>query len=111
MVVPLLILLVVGIAEFGRAYHIQTTLSAAAREGVRVMALTDDQAQARSAAKSAAAQLNPPLADGQIVFSPSACSTDQQVTSTVTYPMDFLTGLLGQSGITLTGQGTMRCNG
>ena len=33
---------VMGIAEFGRAYYIQTTLSGAAREGVRVMALQND---------------------------------------------------------------------
>ena len=35
-IVPLLILLVLGIAEFGRAFQVQGTLSAAAREGVRV---------------------------------------------------------------------------
>jgi len=35
LVAPILILLVVGIAEFGRAYNVQNSLSAAAREGVR----------------------------------------------------------------------------
>ncbi len=33
LVVPILLLLVLGIIEFGRAYNIQNSLSAAAREG------------------------------------------------------------------------------
>ncbi|MCT1433984.1 pilus assembly protein, partial [Dietzia maris] len=39
LVLPILLLLVLGILEFGRAYHVQTILSNAARDGVRVMAL------------------------------------------------------------------------
>ena len=52
---PLLLILVLGIAEFGRAYNIQTTLSAAAREGVRAMALQNSASAARTATKAAAA--------------------------------------------------------
>ena len=55
LVMPLLLILVLGIAEFGRAYNIQTTLSAAAREGVRVMALQNSSSAARTSTKSAAA--------------------------------------------------------
>ncbi len=36
---PVLIMLLLGIMEFGRAYNVQITLSSAAREGVRVMAI------------------------------------------------------------------------
>ena len=43
LIVPLLIVLVLGIAEFGRAFQVQGTLSAAAREGARAMALQNDQ--------------------------------------------------------------------
>ena len=46
-IVPLLIVLVLGIAEFGHAFQVQGTLSAAAREGVRLMALQNDPAAAR----------------------------------------------------------------
>ena len=42
LVVPILIVLVLGIAEFGRAFFIQSTISGAAREGVRRMALLTD---------------------------------------------------------------------
>ena len=54
LVVPLLLVLVLGIVEFGRAYYIQTTLSGAAREGVREMALHNQPAAARAATKAAA---------------------------------------------------------
>ena len=47
LVVPLLLVLVLGIAEFGRAYNMQTTLSGAAREGVREMALHNNPAARR----------------------------------------------------------------
>ena len=39
LIVPVLVLLVLGIVEFGRGFQVQGTLSAAAREGVRLMAL------------------------------------------------------------------------
>ena len=54
MIVPLLVLLVVGIAEFGHAFSVQGTLSAAAREGARVMALQNDRASAQLAVRTAA---------------------------------------------------------
>ena len=50
-ILPILIVLVLGIAEFGHAFQVQGTLSAAAREGVRVMALQNDPAAARAAVR------------------------------------------------------------
>src|SRR4051812_14856468 len=50
LVVPLLIALVFGIAEFGRAWFIQSTLAGAAREGARAAAISN------GAAGTAAAQ-------------------------------------------------------
>ena len=57
LVVPVLLLLVLGIAEFGRAYNIQTIISGAAREGVRTMALENDTSAARAATRGAAPTL------------------------------------------------------
>lgn len=113
LVVPVLLLLVVGIAEIGRAYHVQTTLSGAAREGVRVMALRNDPAAARATTRAAASTVT--LTDSQIAVSPTSCPTGTSAgtataTVTVTYPMALLTGLLGTS-ITLTGKASMRCRG
>ena len=41
LVVPLLLLLVIGIAEFGRAWMTRNILTGAAREAVRVAAVSD----------------------------------------------------------------------
>ena len=114
LIVPLLILLVVGIAEFGRAFQVQSTLSAAAREGVRTMALQNDPGQARAMVRSVASSLNPALTDGQITISPAGCpatySPGAAVTLTITYRMPFFTGFFG-AGVDLPGKGVMRCNG
>ena len=113
-IVPLLIVLVLGIAEFGHAFQVQGTLSAAAREGARAMALQNDPAAARTAVRAAAASLRPAVTDPQIAVTPTACpltgGTATNVRVTVSYPMPFLTGFFG-SGVGLTGSGVMRCNG
>jgi Flp pilus assembly protein TadG len=112
-IVPLLIVLVLGIAEFGHAFQVQGTLSAAAREGVRAMALQNDPALARDVVREAAASLDPQITDAQIVITPAACPQlggGTNVQLTIDYPMPFLTGFFG-AGVDLTGTGVMRCNG
>lgn len=114
MILPILVLLVVGIAEFGRAFQVKGTLAAAAREGVRTMALQNDQAAARTMVENVAASLNPAVTDADISISPAACPTtypnNTDVTLTISYHLPFFTGFFG-SGVDLTGQGVMRCNG
>jgi Flp pilus assembly protein TadG len=114
MVVPLLLVLVLGIAEFGHAFQVQGTLSAAAREGARVMALQNDRAAARTAVRDAAPTLDPAISDAQIAITPGACPATGTGTTnvrvTVDYPMPFLTDFFGAS-IDLSGTGVMRCNG
>jgi Flp pilus assembly protein TadG len=113
-ILPLLIVLILGIAEFGRAFQVSGTLSAAAREGVRVMALQNDQAAARAAVRNAATSLDPALTDAQIAITPAVCpqtgTGNVSVRLTISYPMPFLTDFFG-SGVDLTGTGVMRCNG
>jgi len=113
LIVPLLVLLVLGIAEFGHAFQVQGTLSAAAREGVRTMALQNNPAAARTAVQNAATSLNPTITNAQIVITPATCpatggSTNVRVT--ISYRMSYLTGFFG-SGLNLSGTGVMRCNG
>ena len=111
LVAPLLLMMVLGIAEFGRAFHIQATLSQAAREGVRVMALQNNPAGAVAATQAAA----PTLTLTNVAVSPSTCVASgltpaATATVTVTYSFTFISALFG-SGMTLTGRGVMRCNG
>lgn len=113
LVLPVLLILVLGIIEFGRAYHIQTTLSNAARDGVRVMALQDSVTAARTTTKSSAQTLG--LTDMMIGVAPSTCSSDisapAMASVTITYPFALVSGLLPIGDLTLTGRGTMRCFG
>src|SRR5215218_2445888 len=99
-IVPLLILLVLGIAEFGHAFQVQGTLSAAAREGVRAMALRNDPVDARDVVRDAASSLDPDITDDQIKIRiengtaetcPITGAGDTAVRLTITYPMPFLT--------------------
>ncbi|PAY23395.1 pilus assembly protein TadE [Dietzia natronolimnaea] len=112
LVVPVLLTLVLGIIEFGRAYNIQTTLSNAARDGVRVMALQNDVDAAKSAATNAATGLGIPASD--VVVTPLNCAPEDSTptaTVTVTYQFEPLSGFLPLGDLTLTGTGSMRCNG
>jgi Flp pilus assembly protein TadG len=113
-VAPVLVMLLLGIVEFSRAYNAQASLSAAAREGVRVMAITGNQTTARSAAKTAAVSLRPSLQDTNIHFGapcPSTVTTgtSPQATITITYSLSTMTGITGP--FTLTGRGAMLCGG
>jgi Flp pilus assembly protein TadG len=97
--------------EFGRAFQVQATLSAAARAGVRVMAVQDDQPGARAAVRSATTSLPSVPTDGQVTVAPSSCrATGGNATVTIHYRLDSLTGFFGW-GYDLTGKGVMRCSG
>ena len=112
LVVPLLLVLLFGIVEFGKTLNTQATLSAAAREGARTMALANDAAAARAAVQNADGTLN--LATSAISVSPGTCtgaSTTQLVTVTITYRQVFASGLVGRTGVDLTGTAAMRCGG
>jgi Flp pilus assembly protein TadG len=106
---PLLIMLLLGIMEFGRAYNVQVSLSNAAREGVRVMAISNDQTAAKSAAKNAAVALNPQLADTNFTFSPATCTSGAQMSVTIKYTLSTLTGIAGP--FPMQGVGVMVCGG
>ena len=113
LILPLLVLLVLGIVEFGRGFQVSGTLSAAAREGVRVMALQNDPAAARAAVRSAASSLDPAITNAQITITPATCPTGVGTTTvrlTIHYVQPFVTGIFGAS-IGLTGTGVMRCGG
>ena len=112
-----LILIFMGVIDFGRAYTQQLSISAAAREGARVMAVQNDPVAARAKVRAAAPALSPAPADSQIAISgtgcPSGYPSGQTVTVTVTYPLTSVTGMFDSllSGEHLTGKAVMRCGG
>ncbi|WP_372698876.1 TadE/TadG family type IV pilus assembly protein [Arthrobacter sp. JSM 101049] len=106
-VLPVLLLILMGIIEFGHAYNAQLTLTQAAREGVRTMAISNDPTAARTATRNAARTLYPNPTD--IDIAPAACTPGATATLTITYPLATITGVVGP--ITLKGKGVMRCGG
>ncbi len=106
-VLPLLLALIFGIIEFGRAYNNQLTLTHAAREGVREYALTQDSAVGIATAKAAATTLDPNL----MTVTVTACNEGQPTTLRITYPFQLFIPLFPSQPITLAAEGAMRCGG
>lgn len=116
LVLPLLLLLIFGIIDFGRALNVQITLSAAAREGARWAALGQSGVPARVATAApgipaptttvTACPTNPPIGTNATVVATSSY--------TLLTPLSAVAGLFGAAlptSITLTGRGVMRCGG
>jgi Flp pilus assembly protein TadG len=116
LILPILLLLVLGLVEFGRAYNVQISLSNAAREGARYMAIHNRADDAKAAAIFAAPSVfNPEITADDITISPSVCTGGEPVTVTINYEVKFLTGyeiFAGQgASIPLVGKGVMLCGG
>jgi Flp pilus assembly protein TadG len=121
LVVPLILAFLLGIIEFGNAYNTQISLTQAAREGARVMAITDNAVSARSATKSSVSLSTLTLVDGDIKIHSNSghaatdseliddCSPGYQVNLVITHQVASLTGFLGP--FSLSAYGSMRCGG
>lgn len=108
-VLPLLLLLVVGMIEFSRAWSAQASLSGAARAAARSYAIHNNADTAIAEAVNNGLNLN--LTADNIDIQPAAgCTTGLTATVTITYRMDYLTGLFGDN-LTLTGKGMYPCQG
>lgn len=94
LVLPILLLVLMAIVDFGRVFHGHLAVTAAARQAGREASLGRTDAEITSRARSAAA----PLAASDLVvqvtpaFSLRLAGTAIEVT--VTYPMDILTPLI-----------------
>jgi Flp pilus assembly protein TadG len=120
LLLPLLMLLIFGIIDFGRALNAQITITQAAREGARLDALGQPNAAVVSRTQTAATGLNLPASGVAETFvCPTGAGATADAKVTVTYQFSFVTpvgaiaGIFGGSGfggpITLTAQGVMPC--
>lgn len=107
LVLSLLVMITFGIIEFGRAYNAQVTLTHATREGVRVLAITGDQAAAVTTTKDAAAS----LASTSISVSTDACIPGYPTRVHASYPLTYDIPFFGAATITLDAEAVMRCGG
>lgn len=108
LILPILVLILFGVIEFGGVYNAQLMLTGAAREAAREMTVGGVLADAESAARDAAIGIPP--GDLVVAVVPAACVAGSDVTVTVTYDRPFLTGLFGAT-VELTGLATRRCQG
>ncbi|MDX6206310.1 MAG: hypothetical protein QOE76_1354 [Frankiales bacterium] len=130
LIVPLFLLLVFGMIDFGRAYNMQLALTEAAREGVRPIALREAGANATTATRAAI-----PAGSGIVASTvgvtaitcpggvlslpvPNAKVTATKTFTFLTPGLGTLANLAKRSGgsslggsFTITGQGVMRCGG
>lgn len=112
LVVPLLMLIVVGIIQFGRIYSLQIQLSGAANAGARYLSVNPtDEAVTRDRTRDAGPR-NPLLADGEItVTTPSPCSVSSQVSVVAIRTFVFDIPLLPNPNVDIEGRGVMPCSG
>lgn len=107
LIAPILLLLVAAIIEFSYFYNLQISVTQAAREAARTMAVTNNTGKAQAAAVAGAPSIS--LSPGNVSLS-GACSHGVTVQSTVTFTAPSLTGFFTPS-ITVTGKGAMACGG
>jgi Flp pilus assembly protein TadG len=112
LVLPILMLLIFGIVDFGRMLNAKITITEAAREGARAAALVDRSSgvqRARTAANGYA------IDDPQVHACPDPPSVDDDATVTVTYqfhfitPVSFLLGAGSDGTVELSATGVMPC--
>jgi Flp pilus assembly protein TadG len=110
LILPILVLFVFGIVEFGRAYSARIELTAAVREGARAVALGANNADAQSATKDGAPGLTP----DRITVTPNSCTTipaPANATVSASYPFEYTIPLFRTGTWTLRATGVMRCGG
>jgi Flp pilus assembly protein TadG len=113
LVLPILIMLVYGIYQFGVGYNLKVSLTAAAREGARAAAVGEDDPEAVTRAAVTVIDEDDP--DLSVTVDPNPCVPGEPVTVTVTYPytvLSFSMPFASESlATTITGTGVMRCGG
>jgi Flp pilus assembly protein TadG len=116
LLLPMLLLIVFGIVDFGRALNAQITLTQAAREGARLAALNQPNVVSRT--QAAAVGLSP-VSVSVTSSCPSGAGQGVNATVVTSYSFHFITpvgaiaGVFGGSGlgspITLSAHGVMPC--
>jgi len=109
LLLPLLVLIVFGLIDFGRAINAQITLTQAAREGARALALGSSTYQSR--AQAAAIGLSPVTVTPVTSCPVGSARAGGDAKVTVTYTFSFVTpiGTFFGPTKTLTAEGVMPC--
>ena len=109
LILPILLVLLVGIIDFGGAYSAQVSIQGAAREGARALALQEASSNVDAAARNAAGSAH------VTAVTQTACPADSNGTSTayatVTVTADYTFGIpfLDLGTRTMSATARMRC--
>lgn len=112
LVLPILVMLLVGIIEFGSAYNTQLALQASAREGARAAALRRSPAEVESAARNAASPHGTEIAvdlSGADCPATSEPWAGDEAEVTVSKDFTFEIPFVSLSTVELHATGVMRC--
>lgn len=111
-ILPILVLLVMGIVEFSRAYSAKEALQYAVREGARALAIHNQPSTIPALVESRAIGLDAAELDVPVPAAcPSSPDSDDAATVTATYDLDYNIPLFSSGTWTLEATGVMRCNG
>jgi Flp pilus assembly protein TadG len=122
LVLPIFLVLVLGIAEFSRAFNIQVSLSEAGREASRYAAIhCSESTYSVAAAQSAGIAAAPSVALGasniSITYSGTgSCDPANNAIARVSYTTPWMTGFPAlipgmPASLSIAGTGVMRCGG
>jgi len=114
LVVPVLLVFLFSIVSVSRAFQVQATLSGAAREAARTMAIQNSQSAAKSAAVFAASTSDISLSAGNVSISPSSCTgaaPNANILVTITYRFQPAGDFAGGVAFPITSKAVLRCGG
>ena len=109
LVLPVLLLLIMGIIDLGRAFAAKQQVTHAAREAVRIYAVTQDHDRAAQAFAASTAGLS----CSPLTISPEPCSEGDQVAVAGSCAFDFVTPLGDRLPVldSIGSTAVMRCGG
>ncbi|MED1468699.1 TadE/TadG family type IV pilus assembly protein [Bacillus salipaludis] len=93
LVLPLLIILLFGIIDFGRILHVYLTIDQAGREAARAASIGKTKSEAEQVAIDAGKSIKLTNPNGTVTVSTG--SSGANATVTITYPITFLTPVIG----------------
>jgi Flp pilus assembly pilin Flp len=113
-VLPLLMVLIFGVVQFGMLFNRQQGVHAAAREGARIASLpsstqSDISQRTLSALEGVPFDTTPTVATNPNVTKPCEFRRGETVVVVVSVPTTLEIPLWGTRNVTLTGRGEFRC--
>ena len=109
LILPILITLIFGIIEFGRAFNASITVTQAAREAVRQVALNKGSAAAVTAGTNAANPLTVTVTP--LVPSSGPCTAGTNAKATVNTVFSYDIPFVSSATITISRSAVMKCGG